>query len=117
MVESPTGKMKWLRNPIDNRYVATITVAIGIAHFLAPSRFEPINVKLGFAHAPRRYVYINGAIEAAIGLTSFSRRTRPLNRLLSVVYPFHLARAYLYQTAQQASRPEQGGRELGQPAH
>ncbi len=51
MVEAPTGRMKWLRNPIDNRYIATITVAIGITHFLAPARFEPINVKLGFAHA------------------------------------------------------------------
>lgn len=64
--------------------------AVGLAHFAFPRAFEPLNRKLGFTEHTRRHVYVNGAVETAIGLTMLSPRTRTLNAALSVGYPSYL---------------------------
>ena len=70
--------------------VGLAVTAGGIAHFVRPAAFEPLNVNLGFAQNTRRHVYVNGAIETAIGLTMLSPRAKTANRILSVAYPAYL---------------------------
>src|SRR3981189_1688913 len=57
------------------RYQGLAVVAIGISHFLVPSAFDPIN-RLGFPEHPRKFTYINGAIETMIGVLMAVPRTR-----------------------------------------
>ncbi|OBK81656.1 hypothetical protein [Mycobacterium sp. 1164985.4] len=64
--------------------------ACGLAHFVWPAKFEPVNRQLGFTRNTRTHVYVNGGIETALGLTLMSRRTRTINIALSVTYPIYL---------------------------
>ncbi|WP_101947835.1 hypothetical protein [Mycobacterium sp. 3519A] len=63
----------------------------GLAHFIWPRKFEPLNRRLGFTNHTRTHVYCNGAIETAIGLTLLSPTTHRLTATLSVAYPIYLA--------------------------
>lgn len=72
-------------------YVGFAVAAGGLAHFVWPRRFEPVNTVLGFTQHTRLHVYLNGAIETALGLTLISPRTRKLNIALSIGYPVYLA--------------------------
>jgi uncharacterized membrane protein len=71
------------------RYRAPVVIAIGLSHFLWPRLFDPIN-KLGFPNDPRRYTYINGAIEAAIGVSMAPPKTRWLSTITSACYVVYL---------------------------
>jgi len=62
---------------------------IGLAHFVFPTYFDPIN-KMGFPAGPRRYTYINGGIETAMGLMLMSPVPRTAFRALSVGYVCYL---------------------------
>jgi uncharacterized membrane protein len=72
-----------------HRYRAPLIVAIGLSHFLWPKLFDPIN-KLGFPNDPRRYTYINGAIETAIGVSMARPETRWLSTITSTCYVVYL---------------------------
>ena len=72
-----------------------LTSSIGLAHFAMPQRFEPLNVALGFARHTRRHVYINGAIETAIGLTMIHPAARRITPIAAVGYTGYLAANFL----------------------
>lgn len=63
---------------------------IGLAHFIRPQQFEPVNVALGFDRDTRKYVYVNGAIETAIGLSVLHARTRRLTPVAAAGYITYL---------------------------
>ncbi len=71
----------------------------GLAHFVWPQQFEPLNKTLGFTSHTRVHVDVNGAIETVLGLTLISARTRKLNAALSCGYLI-----YLYLNAFRARR-------------
>jgi uncharacterized membrane protein len=69
-----------------------LTVAAGgLAHFVWPQQFEPLNKTLGFTSHTRLHVYVNGAIETVLGVTLISPKTRKLNAALSFGYPIYLS--------------------------
>jgi uncharacterized membrane protein len=72
-----------------HRYRAGAVIAIGLSHFLWPRLFDPIN-KLGFPDHPRRYTYINGAIETSIGVLMAQPQTRSLSTIVSACYATYL---------------------------
>ncbi|MGE2719576.1 hypothetical protein [Mycolicibacterium celeriflavum] len=76
-------------------YRGGLVTTIGVAHFVKPSLFEPLNEILGFQHETRRHVLINGAVETAIGLTMMIRPLRKLLPLLSIGYPTYLTVAFI----------------------
>lgn len=69
--------------------VAVVVIVIGVAHFLVPRIFAPIN-RLGFAEHARMFTYINGAIETTIGAMMANPRTRRLSAVVSACYVIHL---------------------------
>lgn len=69
--------------------VAVIVIVIGVAHFLVPRIFDPIN-RLGFAEHARMFTYINGAIETTIGVMMANPRTRRQSTIVSACYVIHL---------------------------
>lgn len=71
------------------RCVAVIVTVIGVAHFLVPRIFDPIN-RLGFAEHARMFTYINGAIETTIGVMMANPRTRRQSTIVSACYAIHL---------------------------
>lgn len=70
--------------------------AVGLAHFARPTSFEPINRRLGFTTNTRRHVYVNGAIETAIGLLAAPERTRPMSATLGAAYGLYLTSSALH---------------------
>jgi uncharacterized membrane protein len=87
----------WLGNRVTatgislSRILAGVAAtACGLAHFVWPVKFEPINRQLGFTRRTRTHVYVNGGIETTLGLTLMSDRTRTINIALSVAYPTYL---------------------------
>lgn len=42
--------------------VGALVVGIGLAHFVFPAHFDPIN-KIAFPENPRPYTYINGVLK------------------------------------------------------
>ena len=71
------------------RCVAVIVTVIGVAHFLVPRIFDPIN-RLGFAEHARTFTYVNGAIETTIGVMMANPRTRRQLTIISACYVIHL---------------------------
>ena len=69
--------------------VAVIVTAIGVAHFLVPRFFDPIN-RLGFAEHARMFTYINGAIETTIGVMMANPRMSRQATIVSACYVIHL---------------------------
>ncbi len=58
--------------------IAGLAIAgTGVAHFVAPSAFEPVS-RLAFPEDTRRWVLRNGATELAIGLLLASGRAKGL---------------------------------------
>lgn len=70
---------------------ALVVTAVGVAHFAFPQAFEPLNRWLGFGANTRQHVYVNGAIETTIGLTSAAATTRTASRALGIAYGLYLA--------------------------
>ena len=64
--------------------------AIGLLHFVFPTAFEPLNRWLGFTENTRRHVYVNGAVETAIGLLLARPMTRPISASLGAAYGLYL---------------------------
>jgi uncharacterized membrane protein len=71
------------------RYRGLAVVAIGISHFLVPRAFDPIN-RLGFPEHPRKFTYINGAIETMIGVLIAVPRSRRQLAVVSACYVIYL---------------------------
>lgn len=67
--------------PKENSLVATVTglalAGTGLSHFVVPQLFEGITKPI-FPTNTRQYVYIDGAIETAVGLGVAARKTRKL---------------------------------------
>lgn len=68
---------------------------IGVAHFLVPRIFDPIN-RLGFLNHARTFTYINGAIETALGVLLLRAHTRRPVTVLSACYITYLTISTLY---------------------
>jgi uncharacterized membrane protein len=71
------------------RYQGLAVVAIGISHFLVPRAFDSIN-RLGFPEHPRKFTYVNGAIETMIGVLIAVPRTRRQLPVVSACYVIYL---------------------------
>ncbi|AFJ38032.1 MULTISPECIES: hypothetical protein [Mycobacterium] len=69
--------------------VAAIVIVVGVAHFLVPRIFVPIN-SFGSADHARIFTYINGAIETMIGLMMANPRTRRQSAVVSACYVIYL---------------------------
>lgn len=69
--------------------VGAVVVAIGLAHFVFPAYFDPIN-KIAFPEHPRRYTYINGGFETLIGITLLEARKRNRWKVAAVAYVSYL---------------------------
>ena len=73
-----------------HRLLTGLAIAgIGLAHFAFAAYFDRIN-EMAFPAQPRRYTYINGGIETAMGLTLMSPAPRSAFRALSVGYVCYL---------------------------
>ncbi|CAM2803556.1 hypothetical protein BST27_04180 [Mycobacterium intermedium] len=66
-----------------------LVVGIGLAHFVFPAYFDPIN-KIAFPEHPRRYTYINGGFETLIGLTLLEARERNRWKVVGLAYVSYL---------------------------
>ncbi len=71
------------------RFTGLAIAGIGLAHFAFPASFDPIN-EMAFPARPRRYTYINGGIETAMGLTLLRPAPRSVSKALSVGYVCYL---------------------------
>lgn len=63
--------------------------AIGVAHIVAPKRFESVNRRM-FTRNIRRHVYINGAIETSIGVAVMAPRARRFVPAFGALYVSYL---------------------------
>lgn len=63
---------------------------VGLSHFVKPELFESATVQ-AFPRNTRQFIYVNGAIETAIGLGLAARKTRKLALLGTVGYLAYLA--------------------------
>lgn len=88
--------------------VIAIVIVIGVAHFLVPRIFDPIN-RFGFAEHARMFTYINGAIETTIGVMMANPRTRRQSATGSACYVIHLTS----NIVRNQFRMWRGGRRLG----
>src|SRR5690242_7563447 len=68
---------------------------IGLAHFVAPRYFDPIN-RLGFPNHARTFTYVNGALETLIGLLMAGPGTRRQSTVVSTCYVVYLTTAILF---------------------
>ncbi|MEV6913278.1 hypothetical protein [Amycolatopsis sp. NPDC051071] len=68
--------------------------ATGLAHFAAPSAFEPVT-RMAFSGDTRRWTYRNGATELAIGLAIAAGPTRKAGAAGLAVYAGWLAKRVL----------------------
>jgi uncharacterized membrane protein len=66
-----------------------VVTGIGLAHFVFPARFDPIN-QMAFPERPRQYTYINGGIETVIGLTMLNPATRSAFKVIGFGYACYL---------------------------
>lgn len=77
-----------------SRVAATIAgVAVagtGVAHFVSPQLFDGLTAQ-AFPRDTRRHLYIDGAIETAVGLGLTTRKTRPLAIIGLIGYGAYLA--------------------------
>ena len=62
----------------------------GVAHFVSPQLFDGLTAQ-AFPRDTRRHVYIDGAIETAVGLGLTTRKTRPLAIIGLIGYGAYLA--------------------------
>ncbi|MGE0220753.1 hypothetical protein [Mycolicibacterium sp.] len=80
--------------PKENSRAATISglalAGTGLSHFVAPGFYEGMT-KAAFPTDTRKYVYINGAIESALGLGLAAPKTRKLAKFGVLGYLLYLA--------------------------
>jgi len=74
--------------------VATVAglglAGVGVSHFVKPELFESITAP-AFPRDTRKFIYINGALETAIGLGLAVRKTRKLALIGALGYGAYLA--------------------------
>jgi len=71
------------------RRLGFIVSAIGLAHFVFPASFDPVN-RLGFSDRARTFTYVNGALETTIGVLIASPRRRRATTFVSACYTAYL---------------------------
>jgi uncharacterized membrane protein len=80
--------------PKENSRAATVAGLVlagaGVSHFVAPALYEGLT-KPAFPTDTRRHVYIDGAIETAVGLGIASPKTRKPALVGLVAYLLYLA--------------------------
>lgn len=62
-----------------------VLAATGVSHFVAPQLYDGVT-KSAFPTNTRQHVYIDGAIETAVGLGFAAQKTRKLAAVGLVVY-------------------------------
>ena len=92
--------------------VGVIVTVIGVAHFVVPRFFDPIN-RLGFAEHARMFTYINGAIETTIGVMMASPRTKRQLTIVCACYAIHLTTNIVRNQVRIRRGCSQGSRWLG----
>jgi uncharacterized membrane protein len=70
--------------------VGLAIVASGLAHFISPQLIEPA-AKPMFPNNTRRYVYVNGVLETALGLGLWARRSRRAAAVGLIGYAIYIA--------------------------
>lgn len=90
-------------------YRAMAVIAVGLAHFVVPAVFDPIN-RLGFPERPRTFTYINGAIETLIGVLIAVPRFRRTLTVLSIGYGIHLTSNIVRTQARKNRATDHAGR-------
>ena len=63
--------------------------AIGLAHIVRPEHFESVNRRM-FTRNIRRHVYINGTIEALLGIAVIAPRARRFVPVFGALYLTYL---------------------------
>jgi uncharacterized membrane protein len=63
---------------------------VGLSHFTSPQLFDGMT-KQAFPRDTRTHVYIDGAVETALGLGLSARKTRPLAVIGLIGYGAYLA--------------------------
>lgn len=80
--------------PNENSRAVTVAglalAGAGVSHFVAPALYEGLT-KPAFPTNTRQHVYVDGAIETAVGLGIASPKTRRLALVGLVVYLLYLA--------------------------
>lgn len=71
------------------RTFGVASAASGVAHFIAPSPFMAISKPI-FPDDTAKWVKVNGASEAVVGLALIDRRTRAFGVVGLLVYGVHL---------------------------
>ncbi len=79
------------------RYLGLVIAGLGLAHFTNPNLFDPLTSQ-AFSNRTRQHTYIDGAVEAALGLGLAGRRTRRLATLGSMGYLTYLGRNVVRKT-------------------
>jgi uncharacterized membrane protein len=85
-------------------------IVIGLAHFVVPSVFDPIN-RVGFPDRPRTFTYINGAIETLIGVLMAVPRTQKASNVVSVCYVVYLMANIVRTRARSSGRTDRASRQ------
>ncbi|EHI13396.1 hypothetical protein [Mycolicibacterium thermoresistibile] len=76
-----------------NRHLLGLVVSlIGVAHFVAPRLFDPVN-RLGFPTRARTFTYVNGGLETLLGVLIAVPGTQRLSRYVSACYTAYLTAA------------------------
>jgi uncharacterized membrane protein len=91
------------------QYRALAVIAVGLAHFVLPTVFDPIN-GLAFPERPRRFTYINGAIETLIGVSAAVPQFRKTSTFLSAGYGLHLVGNMIRTQARTHRRADRAAR-------
>ena len=80
--------------PNENSRAATVAglalAGAGVSHFVAPALYEGLT-KPAFPTNTRQHVYVDGAIETAVGIGIAAPKTRKLALVGLVVYLLYLA--------------------------
>lgn len=92
--------------------VGVIVTVIGVAHFVVPRFFDPIN-RVGFGEHARMFTYINGAIETTIGVMMANPRMSRQLTIVSACYVIHLTNNIVHNQVRIRHGCSQGSRGLG----
>ncbi|HKP42442.1 hypothetical protein [Mycobacterium sp.] len=78
------------RNSRAAKFAGLAVAGFGLAHFTSPQLFDDLT-KQAFPHNSRQHLYINGGIEAGLGVGLSVRQTRPLAVVGTIGYLVYLA--------------------------
>ncbi len=79
------------------RYAGLAIAGLGLAHFTNPNLFDPLTSQ-AFSKRTRQHTYVDGAVEAALGLGLAGRRTRRFAAMGTLGYLAYLSSNVMRKT-------------------